>query len=331
MTYTELQVTSSFSFLRGASQPDELVEEAAGYGYEAIAITECRMALEALCAVKAAQRITDDEAARLRAAGVPVLEGTRTGLLALRHLLEHASPPEPPPLADPPGPAADRWRHDPPTGGAALFALLREYGIQAVQAVPAVTRAAALTAADQVGYPVVLKTDAPQIAHKSDVGGVRLGLRGPAEVTAAYDDLAARLGPRVLVCAQAAPGPELALGIVRDPNLGPLIVIGAGGLLVEIMAERAVLLAPLTPASALAALRSLRVFPALAGARSQPAADLDAVASAIAALSRLACDLGDVIDALDINPLICHPTGLLAVDALLVPRQPRPASAAVVR
>ena len=261
-------------------------------------------------------------AARLRAAGVPVLEGTRTGLLALRHLLDHAARPSPPPAPDPPGETARRWRGRLAAGGAGLFDLLRDYGIPAVRALPAATRTAALDAAAEIGYPVVVKTDEPGIAHKSDVGGVRLGLAGPAEAGAAYDDLAARLGPRVVVCETAPPGTELALGVVRDPALGPLLVIGAGGVLVEILAERAVLLAPVTRSAALAALRRLRIAPVLAGSRGQPAADLCAIADAIAGLSRLACDLGDALEALDINPLVCAPSGALAVDALLIPRAP---------
>jgi acyl-CoA synthetase (NDP forming) len=256
-------------------------------------------------------------AARLRAAGIPVLEGTRTGLLALRHLLDHTRRPQPPPAPEP----SRRPRKDHlPTGGPELFGLLRAYRIRAVRTRAAATRAAALAAADELGYPVVIKTDEPGIAHKSDVGGVRLGLAGPAEAGAAYDDLARRLGPRVVVCETAAPGTELALGIVRDPVLGPLLVIGAGGVLVEIMAERAVLLAPVTRSAALAALARLRIAPVLAGSRGQPAADLGAVADAITGLSRLACDLGDTLEALDINPLICTPSGAIAVDALLIPR-----------
>ena len=258
-------------------------------------------------------------AARLRAAGVPVLEGTRTGLLALRHLLDHARPPPPPPAWEPaPGPGTDRL----PVGGPELFDLLRGYGIPVVRTRGAATRAQVLAAADEIGYPVVVKTDEPGIAHKSDVGGVRLGLAGPAEAGAAYDDLAARLGPRVTVSETAPPGTELALGVVRDPALGPLLVVGAGGVLVEILAERAVLLAPVTRSAALAALRKLRIAPVLAGSRGQPAADLGAIADAIAGLSRLACDLGDALEALDINPLICTPAGPLAVDALLIPRPP---------
>jgi len=269
-------------------------------------------------------------AARLRAAGLPVLEGTRSGLLALRHLLDHAHPRQPPPAPNPKTPKtlkprASRWSRlltRPPTalGAAVQFDLLRDYGIPAVRARAAGTRAQALAAAAEIGYPVVLKTDEPRIAHKSDVGGVRLGLGDPGAAGVAYDDLAARLGPRVLVCQTAAPGTELALGIVRDTALGPLLVISAGGLLIEIFSERAVLLPPVTRWQARATLARLRVAAVLGGARGQPAADLDAVADAIVALSRLACDLGDTLDALDVNPLICGPSGAVAADVLVVPR-----------
>jgi acetate---CoA ligase (ADP-forming) len=265
-------------------------------------------------------------AARLRAAGLPVLEGTRSGLLALRHLLDHATRPEPP--AEPPvgPPAADtakrqRWARvltDGPPDGAVLFDLLRDYGIPAIRARAAATRAQALAAAAEIGYPVVLKTDG--LAHKSDVGGVRLGLAGPAAAGAAYDDLAARLGPRVLVCEMAAPGTELALGLVRDAALGPLLVIGTGGLFIEIFPERAVVLPPVTRSSASGVLAGLRLGAVLTGARGRPPADLGAIADAITGLSRLACDLGDVLDALDINPLICGPSGVAAADVLVVVR-----------
>jgi len=266
-------------------------------------------------------------AARLRAAGVPVLEGARSGLLALRHLLDHTEPKTPPPAPDPPGATARRWRetlarHPGGLGGAVLFDLLLDYDIPAVRVRPAATRAAALAAAAAIGYPVVLKTDEPGIAHKSDVGGVRLGLGDPGAAGAAYDDLAARLGPRVVVCETAPPGTELALGVVRDAALGPLMVISAGGVLIEILSERAVLLAPVTRSAAVTALRRLRLAAVLAGTRGQPAADLGAIADAITGLSRLACDLGDALDALDINPLICGPSGPLAADALLISRPP---------
>ena len=261
-------------------------------------------------------------ARELRAGGVPVLESTRTGLLALRHLLDHAERPEPPRPATP-GPRRRRWAPvlaAGPPGSAVLFDLLRDYGIPAVRARQAATRAGALAAAAEIGYPVVLKTDEPGITHKSDVGGVRLGLDGPGAAGAAYDDLAARLGPRVLVCQTAAAGTELALGLVRDVALGPLLVIGAGGVLIEIFSERAVVLPPLTRSSALRVLARLRLAAVLAGARGQRPADPDAIAGAITGLSELATDLGDLLDALDINPLICGPAGAVAADVLAVIR-----------
>jgi acyl-CoA synthetase (NDP forming) len=295
--------------------------------------------LAVLASIPAA--IDTDAAATLRAGGVPVLESTRTGLLALRHLLARTRPgeTEPQPHADltaraggagtsavPGGPGPDparrsRWRAALAAGpppAADLFAMLRDYGIPAVAARSAATVHEARAAAAEVGYPVALKTDAPGIAHKSDVGGVRLGLANPAELTAAYGDLSARFGPRVTVTAMAGPGPELILGMARDPVLGPLVVVGAGGVLAEFLAERSVALPPLTPARAAAMLASLRVTQTLSGLRGGPPVDLDAVIAAIVAFSALMTDVGDQLSAFDLNPLICSPSGPLAVDALAV-------------
>ena len=167
---------------------------------------------------------------------------------------------------------------------------------------------------------MVLKTAEPAISHKSDVGGVVLGLRDPAALAAAYRDLAARLGPRVLVCQSVAAGTELALGVARDPDLGPLIVVGAGGVLVELLADRAVALPPVDEETARELLAGLRVGPLLAGVRGAPAADLGAVVRAITGLSDLARELGDGLAALDVNPLICGPYGAIAADVLALPR-----------
>jgi acyl-CoA synthetase (NDP forming) len=306
-----------------------------------------------------AAAIDPDVAARLRAGGIPVLEGTRTGLLALGHLLNHGLPnhglpnhglpnhglpnhglpdhglPQPGAAAPrAPGPAIDAPSIDPGrrarwtallaaggAAGAALSGLLRDYGIAVARSRAAVGEEQALAAAAELGYPVVLKTDEPGIAHKSDAGGVVLGLTGPAELAAAYQDLAERLGRRVLVCETIPAGPELSLGLARDHELGPLLVVGAGGVLVELLADRAVALPPVGPAQARAMVAQLRVAALLAGARGQPAADLDAVVAAITGLSQLAAELGDALEALDINPLICGPHGAVAVDALAIPRQ----------
>ncbi|HTX25813.1 MAG TPA: acetate--CoA ligase family protein [Streptosporangiaceae bacterium] len=294
------------------SYPEAVLAAAAGTAKPVAALTGLPSAIDPV------------GAGMLRAAGVPVLEGTRSGLLALRHLLEHAEPPEPPqPM--PPDPVRRRhWAQvlsGAPPGGEILFDLLRDYGIPAVRARSAGTKTEALRGAAEIGYPVVLKTDEPRIAHKSDVGGVLLGLGDPGALGDAYDDLAERLGPRVLVCETAAPGTELTLGLTRDPALGALLVIGAGGVLVEILAERSVVLPPITRPRVLSLIARLRLAAVLAGARGQDAADLGAIADAVVGLSTLACELGDALDALDINPLICGPAGAVAADVLAVPRE----------
>jgi acyl-CoA synthetase (NDP forming) len=178
----------------------------------------------------------------------------------------------------------------------------------------------ALAAAARIGYPVVLKTDQPGIAHKSDAGGVILGIGSPADLAAAYADLAARLGPAALICQTVPPGIELALGLIRDPDLGPLIVVGAGGTLVELIADRAVALPPVSADQAAGLLSGLKIAPLLAGVRGAAPANAVAIASAITCLAELASELGQDIDALDINPLICGPDGATAVDALVIGR-----------
>ena len=172
-----------------------------------------------------------DTAALLRGRGVPVLDSMRTGMVALRHLLaRQARGPRAAPELPVPDPArlarAGALLAQVADTGAAQLALLAEYGIEVARAERAASAAQVLDAAGRIGYPVVLKTDEPGIAHKSDVGGVRLGLAGPEDLAAAYADLAGRLGPAVLVCQTVPAGTELALGLVRDPALGPLIVVG---------------------------------------------------------------------------------------------------------
>jgi acetate---CoA ligase (ADP-forming) len=277
-----------------------------------------------------AAAVDQDAAGELRAAGIPVLEGARSGLLALRHLLDHAhrrAGPGAPGTAVADPARQRRWAAALAHGdvsGLSLLRLLRDYGITTARAREAVTASGALTAATEIGYPVVLKTAAPGIAHKSEVGGVVLGIGGPAALQRAYRELAARLGPRVLVCETAPPGTELAVGITRDPDLGPLLVAAAGGVLVEFLADRAVALPPVNPGQARDLLSGLRVSRLLEGVRGQPAAGLGAAAGAVASVSAIACELGEHLAALDINPLICGPAGAVAVDAFLLRRLPAP-------
>ena len=271
-------------------------------------------------------------ASRIRAGGVPVLEGTRTGLAALNHLLGFGTAGGGRTVAGPPALAVDRsrrtrWRErltGPALGGAESFSLLAEYGIPVVPSRSVASVAEAVAAAETLGYPVVVKTDEPSIVHKSDVGGVLLGIADAAAVAAAYEDLARRLGPRVLVAASAPGGVELALGLVRDPHLGPLVVVGAGGVLVEVLADRVVRLPPLDERRARTSVERLTISALLDGVRGGPAADRDAVTSAVMALGTIAVELGDGLDALDINPLRCGPGGCWALDALIEARPPTP-------
>ena len=166
----------------------------------------------------------------------------------------------------------------------------------------------ALAAAGAIGYPVVLKTDEPGIGHKSDAGGVLLGIRGPGRAAVRLRRAGRPARPAGRWSARRCrPGVELSVGLARDPGLGPLLVVGAGGVLVELLADRAVALPPVSPAQAGPLLAGLRAARLLAGVRGQPAADHGAVAAAIAGVSQIAVELGDVLEALDINPLICGP------------------------
>ena len=273
-----------------------------------------------------ASAIDARDARSLRDAGIPVLEGTLSGLRAFKHLFDHRDGRARPPV-DAPEHAPERaawWRRRLAEGEfvseSDALKLLADYGIETVAGRSAATRTEAVAAAESLGGPVALKTAAPGVAHKSDVGGVRLGLRGAPEVGRAYDEVTARLGPRVIVSAMAPPGVELALGIVVDVQFGPLVMVGAGGTLVEILADRRFGLVPVDEVRARALLDRLQLRPLLEGARGTPPSDLPAVARAVAALSRLAADLGGVIEAVDVNPVIAGSRGCVAVDALVVPR-----------
>ena len=200
--------------------------------------------------------------------------------------------------------------------------MLADWEVPVVAAEVATDAEGALAAAGRVGWPVALKTAVPGVAHKSDVGGVHLGLDGPERLAAAYADLAGRLGPRVLVAAMAGPGVELALGVVADPQFGPLVMVAAGGVLVEVLGDRRFALPPVDHGQAMAMLDRLAVRPLLDGVRGAPPADLDAVARAVVDLSVLAVDLGHRLAALDVNPLVAGPDGCVAVDALVVPAAP---------
>ena len=259
-------------------------------------------------------------AERLRGNGIPVLENARSGIAALGHLARWPRPlPAPGPSVN--GERRQRWAGrlaEPGWDAPAAFELLADYGIPVAQSKAAGDLAGVLAAAEAIGYPVALKTLGAE--HKSDVGGVALGLADPSALRRAYLAMAEALGPRVSVDAMAAPGVEISVGVVRDDNFGPLVIVAAGGTLVELLADRAVACPPVNRETATELLRSLRTAPLLAGWRGAAAVDIDALADVVVGFSALATELGEFVDAVEVNPVIASPSGVVAVDALVVPR-----------
>jgi len=279
--------------------------------------------LAVLCNLPSA--IDQDSATTLRSAGIAVLEGTRSGLVAMRNLLAHLRRAAPAgEVFEPDAARQQRWRarFDRPEELSVTesFELLADYGIPAVSTLPARGEDAAAAAAAELGFPAVLKTGEARFPHRTDVGGVHLGLDDELAVRVAYRDLSARLGPCVLVSATAEPGVELSLGIVRDAQLGPIVVVAAGGVLVELLNDRAVGCPPLSAARAESLLGRLHVRPLLDGHRGAGGSSVASVVRALVDVSRLASEIGDRLTALDINPLIVGANGVVAVDALVLRR-----------
>lgn len=257
--------------------------------------------------------------------GIPVLDGVQNVLLAVKHAFAYRDfrgrpPPLPPPLAG--AAMVARWRTRLAEPEALdefeALSLLSDFGVPTLPSQLAESEAAALDAAAHMGFPVALKTAAPGIKHKSDVGGVALGLGDAAAVRAAYEDIATRLGPRVLVTRMAPPGVEMALGIVGDAQFGPLLMVGAGGVLIELMRDRRFVLPPADAPAARRAIDALASRPLLDGVRGAPAVDIEALAGAVARLSLIAVHLGDLLAEVDINPMLVAPEGCMALDALVI-------------
>jgi acyl-CoA synthetase (NDP forming) len=270
----------------------------------------------------------DRIALELTEAGIPVLDGTEEALRAVRHVLAWRDFRTPPAPGAPPVVATAihaRWRRrlaEPAAiGEHKALDLLADYGIPTVQRHLAATRDEAIAAARALGYPVALKTAAPGVAHKTEAKGVHLGLADDAAVANAYDTLAARLGPMVLVARMVPSGVEIAIGAVNDPQFGPYVMVAAGGVLAELLTDRMVALAPFDATSAGCLIDGLRIRRVLQGWRGAPPANVAALADCVARLSVIAFEHRDRIAEIDVNPIIAGPAGCVAVDALLVRRE----------
>jgi acetate---CoA ligase (ADP-forming) len=203
-----------------------------------------------------------------------------------------------------------------------LAPVLECYGIRCATLREAATPAQAAAAAESLGFPVALKVRSREISHKSDVGGVRLGLDSADAVENAGTRMlehvhAARPEAAIegfLVQRMAAPGKELLLGIVRDQQFGPMVMVGFGGIYVEVLRDTSMRIAPLAPSDALEMLDELKMAPLLHGVRGGPPVDLAALSEAICRFAQLGADLAELAEA-EINPLVACPDGMIAVDA----------------
>ena len=267
-------------------------------------------------------------ALRLHEAGIPVLDGAQCSLRAIRHALGYrdflSRQRRRTPSVTPDRARAERWlrllrSHRTPLTEDEGYALLADYGVSVPHHAIAHDRASLLEAARAIGFPLVLKTAAPGILHKSEVDGVRLRIADEAELTAAYESMSARLGPRMLVMAQKH-GIEMALGLRQDAAFGAFVMLAFGGIWIEYLKDSAVAMAPVDEDLAARLIAGLRLAPVLDGVRGAPPCDRAALTRTVVQLGLLAHELGSGIAEMDINPLLVGQEGAVAVDCLIVPK-----------
>ncbi len=228
--------------------------------------------------------------------------------------------PPPPPLAAPALPEAV-------PDEAEAKRILAAIGIASPGEVLCVSAEEAVAAAERLGFPVALKLVSPDVLHKSEIGGVTLGLADARAVRSAYDEIIAAAahhapGARVsgvLVTPMVTGGVECVIGITRDPVFGPVAMVGLGGVFVEVLRDVALRLCPFDEAAAEEMIRSLKGFPLLDGVRGRPKMDVGALAAALSRLSRFAAAAGPRLSGIEVNPLMVLPEGrgALALDAVI--------------
>jgi acetyltransferase len=206
--------------------------------------------------------------------------------------------------------------------------ILACYGIAIPEEIVARDPEQAALAAGRIGCPVAIKIVSPDIPHKTEAGGVRLGLSTPEDVREAARNILAsvlRYAPEAKIdgisVQQMAPsGVEIVLGVKNDRQFGPLVAAGLGGIMVELLGDTAVRLAPVDEQTARTMLASLKGHALLTGFRGRPGVDIDGLVDTICRLSELAHDLRDIVDQVDVNPVIVSSNGAIAADALIVCR-----------
>lgn len=274
----------------------------------------------------------------LRGSPVPCLQGARAALVATRTYLRwHGW--RPMAVASPnavrPRPAWQaRLATGEPLSEAEGKRFLQEHGVRIARETVARSASAAVAAARDIGYPVVLKVDSPDVAHKSDAGGVALALQNAEAVEAAFDRIVQRVRRHhpdarihgVVVQEMVQGGVETIIGTARHPPFGRGVIVGTGGVWVELMNDSAFALTPLGAERATQLIDQTRAARLLAGYRGAPAADRGALEKLLVQVAALADAYGDHIETIELNPVAVLPEGQGAcpLDALIIPRQPHP-------
>jgi len=266
----------------------------------------------------------DQTATELTWQGIPVINGIDVALRALRNLMNYRSDPLPvaPDDFEFDAMALARWSQR--IGGVAnldelsSLELMADFGLPVVESNLIENPDQLLAAGASCGWPVVLKTAQPGITHKSDQNGVKTGLIDQEQLHSAYQDMCARLGERAVVMPMVAAGIEVSLGMKNDAQYGPMIIVACGGVLIELLADRAFRLAPVDARQAEAMIDELKLGQLLAGVRGQPAVDRRALVDLIVRFSALVVEFADTIAEIDLNPVIVNQSGATIVDALVI-------------
>jgi acyl-CoA synthetase (NDP forming) len=203
--------------------------------------------------------------------------------------------------------------------------ILREYGVPVTDFRFASSREEAIRFADELGYPVVLKIVSPDIIHKSDVGGVIINLDSREEVQKAYKQIlssAHRLKAKarllgVLVQKMAPASTEVIIGAIKDPQFGPALMFGLGGIFVEVLKDVSFRIAPIYEDEAREMISEVKAYPLLKGYRNTPPADIDAIIDILLKTSKLIMDHQNIKE-LDLNPIIVYEKGATTVDARII-------------
>jgi acyl-CoA synthetase (NDP forming) len=256
--------------------------------------------------------------------GFPVLDGVTPFLRGVRGLMNYrdflATPGMKPPAAS--AKAVGKWAAALDDGAvldeAMSLSMLVDFGINASAPIMAESKDELLSVAKRLDYPLVLKTAMPDMQHKTDQHGVLLNIAQESQLIAAYSDLAARLGPRVLVTAMAPAGIEMIMGARRDPQFGPVIMLGFGGVLAEVVKDVVFALPPFDAAYARRLIDRLRLRPMLDGVRGAGPAAITAFCEMAADFSAMVAALGAQLQEVDVNPVIVNEESCIAVDALIV-------------